>query len=129
MHIRLFAVSIAIVALLSFGAALAGEKLSGPQIATLISDKTTYGEHAFRDREGYGYWRSDGTFVNPRGEGTWEIEGDEFCRTHSSDNRRSCRDILDNGDGTYSHILKNGKNAGKHVWTWIKIAEGNPENL
>lgn len=125
MHHRLLALTTAAVFLLGIGKALAAETLSGPQIALLISDKTTYGEHAFKDRKGFGYWRPDGTYVNARGAGTWELKGNMFCRTHSSDNKTSCREIRDNGDGTYAHILKNGK----HVWTWTNIAEGNAENL
>lgn len=106
--------------------AVAGDKLSGPEIKELLSDKTTYGKHAFKDIESFGYWRADGTFTGKRNSGTWEIKGDKFCRSLASNGKTSCREIQDNGDGTYSHFL--AKN-GKHIWTWTKIVEGNAEEF
>lgn len=116
--------------------AQAEERLYGEQIRALISGKTTYGKHAFKDNEGYVYRKDDGTFVafrtarNELRRGTWSVRNDMFCRQPEGEDNR-CREVYDQGDGTYRLYVqpKNLTKPRKHVWTINKIADGNPENL
>jgi hypothetical protein len=106
----------------------AGEKMTGDQITALISGNTAYGEHAWKDRHGYAYYREDGTltgWIHPDGPmtGTWRLKGDVFCEKRTD---VYCHEIHDMGDGTYEYYATG---TDKHIATWTKIVPGNPENL
>lgn len=116
--------------------AQAKERLDGEQIRALISGKTSYGEHAFKDNGGHVFRKDDGTFVAYRKasaelrRGAWSVQNDRYCRQPEGE-KNACREVYDQGDGTYRLYVqpKNLMKPRKHVWTITKIADGNPENL
>lgn len=122
--------------LLGSTTAVAGDRMSGDQLRALLTDATTYGQHARKSNiTAHAYRRDDGTFVGAHSKkgarsGTWNVVGNEYCR-HPKGEKNGCREVFDNGDGTYSLYKKAGSpmKPSRHVWNWVKVVPGNPENL
>lgn len=114
----------------------AGGWMTSEEIEKLISGNTTYGKHESKGFTSYSYNRPDGTAVgyNSRDgatKGTWRVKGNMICRHREGRPREFCQKVKDNGDGTYNRY-KTSNNVMRgdiHVFTWTKVAPGNPENL
>lgn len=106
--------------LLAWGAARAGDKLSGDEIRAIVSDNTVQGT-----MEGTGtyteFYQGDGTIKADGYTGIWEIEGDKMCFQYGSD-PKACWEAAKDGDTI--QWIREGEVEGTG-----KIESGNPNNF
>jgi len=114
------------------------EQLKADQVKALFTDKTSYAYHEKRDFDITSYYSSDGKLVSIRnGEkwtGKWRIKADgkhciQLNDPYSGVAKIDKCMVIQNDAGTYKRfkIKRNGEL--KHIITYKRFAEGNPENL
>jgi len=118
-------------AVLAFGligmsqAVLAEQRvLNADEVAAMFSDKTVWGEHAFKEKKTMSYFSADGSFtgkqldINETTKGKWSVykKGRLFLE-RGGDNL--CRKVVDDGG-----VIKKYKKK-KHVFTYTKFEDGN----
>ena len=93
--------TLAIAVLCLAAPALAAEtKLKGPEIQTLLADKTLAGADAAHKSEqlfqasGVTYYTVDGA----QSQGLWQVRGDQFCSQWPPNEHWSCYDVLVDGE-------------------------------
>lgn len=97
--------------------------LNADEVTAMFSDKTVWGEHAFKPKKSIVYLSSDGTYksrrldVDETNEGKWSVnKKGELCMKNK---KEKCRKVVDE-DGVIKKYKKK-----KHVWTYTKFEEGN----
>jgi hypothetical protein len=101
----------------------AGEPLSAAALKALISGRTAHAEHLKRGFTFKAYFKENGEYIRYKdgstNEGNWRIEDDGSHCVDWGYNER-CATMEDNGDGTYTRVLKNGK----RIIRWNKLVDG-----
>lgn len=105
----------------------AEEFLSGEQIKTLLSNKTSEIEKVDKDSKNHlkAYTAKDGSrllyipWKDKTVERKWWVEDNKLCGSHPKTGDY-CRDVKSVGNGVY-HVFSNGK----HLRTFKNLKEGN----
>jgi len=103
--------------------AIAGDYMDEAAVKSLVVGNTFYATHLKKDFEFKVYFEADGkTAIRQQNgestETTYEFKGNKHCIFWLEKNR--CANILDNGDGTYMRVNKNGVSIVK----WTKVVKG-----
>lgn len=108
--------------------------LGSNELKTLINGKTVESKSA-RGFAAITYYAPDGTFRkterNELIKGTWQIDNSgQYCTKRDNDSTTSCRTIKKQGDVWKVYkVPGNPTKPWKHKRTWLKIIDGNPNNL
>ncbi len=122
------------VFILFFSSSSFSSALDANELKTLISGKTVESETA-RGVSAITFFSPDGTFRKTERDelikGIWHINSSgQFCSKRDDDSTTSCRTIKKQGDVWKVYkIPGNPMKQWKHKRTWLKIADGNPNNL
>ncbi len=132
-------ITLLVIGFSSHGNLVFADTLNAEQVKALFTDKTTYATHVRKDFDITTYFASDGTLISIRkGDeqwtGKWRVESDGKHCIRLNDpysgvaKIERCMIVKDDG-GTYKRfkIKKNGDL--KHIITYKRFADGNPENL
>jgi hypothetical protein len=107
------------VGLMLSTSAFAGKALNTDEVKALVTGKTADAEHLLRGFKFKAYFNPNGdlTQLKENGdtvEGTWQVDAEGLhCVDFGAGDR--CATVVDNGDGTWSRVNKNGKPVVK--WT------------
>ena len=93
--------------------------LTGDEVMAMFSDKTVWGEHAFKDRKSIAYFAADGSWTNSKkSTGKWSVDKKgRLCLERGGDNK--CRKVVNDGGVIRKYNKK------KHVYTYTKFEDGN----
>jgi len=110
------------------------EQLNGEQVTALLSGKTSYAYHDFKDFDIDTYFAPDGSVISIRnGEkhtGKWRVEsnGNHCVRLNDpysgEPKKEHCR-FIENNDGTYTRIKVKRKGKRIPIITYKRFADGN----
>jgi hypothetical protein len=123
----------AIGSIMLIGTAAAAD-LTGPELKTLLSGKSTYLENTATSRGGVGqgviYYAADGAsmYKTAKGDvyhGQWTIKGNTVCNTWKEVPPSPCSRYTKEGDT----ITVINADTGQVRAKVIKIADGNPEKI
>ena len=123
-----------IVALIFFSNVSFAKGLNSEALKALINDKTVESESA-RGFAAKTYYSPDGSFRKTKRDesikGSWYIDSDgKLCKKVEGESTASCRLIVKKGDVWIVYKVP-GKPTKPwvHKSTWLKILDGNPDNL
>ena len=128
-------VSLIVFGLLGFSSsAVAVEYLSAGEVKQLISGKTVEAINPGRGTSSVTYFDPDGTFrqllEGKPEKGTWTVDDDGFLNTNREGWGSSRRKISKKGDTWKLYkIPQNITKPTKHMKTYTRILDGNPNNL
>ena len=95
--------------------------LTGDEVTAMFSDKTVWGEHAFKDKKTIGYFAADGSLLKNKKEskGKWSVDKKgRLCIKKGGE--KKCTKIVDDGG-----VIKKYNKKNKHVYTYTKFEDGN----
>ena len=100
--------------------------LKAGEVTAMFSDKTVWGEHAFKDKKTIGYFAADGSFTgrnlakkNKKSNGKWSVDKKGRLCLKKGGGEKKCRKLVDD-DGVIKKY-----NDKKHVYTYTNFEDGN----
>ena len=109
--------------LFASGQVLAEKYLTADEVKSLVVGNTMHAEHLKKDFEFSIHFDADGNTAFRKQfdetiQTSYKLQGDKHCIFWKGADR--CANILDNGDGTYTRVNKNGN----HMVKWTKVVKG-----
>jgi len=133
-HITLIKILIIFIALIFSSNVYSEQDLNSDEVKALISDKTAIQKHAHKGVKLAIYFSSDGTFRHKKKgkkvKGEWHVDSEgKLCKKYK-DVHEKCVAIVKAGNEWKLYFVPiHPTFPREHLFTYIKILDGNPKNL
>lgn len=133
--IKLIIIQILTIFILTFSSNVFSEQgLNSDEVKALISNKTVIQKHVKKGKKLAIYFSSDGTFRHKKKgkivKGKWHVDSDgKLCKEYKDVHEKCVAIVKQENEWKLYFVPIHPTFPWEHLFTYIKILDGNPKNL